>query len=326
VKTLARRAAGIAGAGAVLYAAGSYVAARALAPLLTSPRGLGPAPGRHEDFLAALGAAAPIVGHLRHTGSARLPVELSATFASPGEPERRATVIFLHGKGGDASEWEPEALRAIRLGYNVLVPDLRGHGRSAGTIFTLGYLEKEDLALTVEAAGKGFGLDEGRIGIHSCSAGSSVALEFAAGRPGIRAIWLESPFGKPREMARQYLSRATRLPGPLVALTSRWAVARAVAGVRKALGVGPGGGGLDAVDPIRSALRVTAPVLLVHGDEDHLVPPRFMRELAAALPPRSAIWNVAGAGHCHHDDEPAAMARLAYARKWREFFGTYLPA
>ena len=152
MKTLARRAAGIAGAGAVLYAAGSYAAARALAPLLTSPRGLGPAPGRHEDFLAALEAAAPIVGNLRHRGSARLPVELAATFASPGEPERRATVIFLHGKGGDASEWEPDALRAIRLGYNVLVPDLRGHGRSGGTIFTLGYLEKEDLALTVEAA------------------------------------------------------------------------------------------------------------------------------------------------------------------------------
>jgi len=326
VKALVRRAAGIAGAGTILYAAGSWVAARALAPLLTSPRGLGPAPGRHEDLLAALEATVPVVGNLRHRGSARLPVDLAATFASPGEPERRATVVFLHGKGGDASEWEVEALRALRLGYNVLLPDLRGHGRSAGTIFTLGFLEKEDLALTVEAARNGFGIDEGRIGLHSCSAGSSVALEFAADRPGIRAIWLESPFGKPREMAKQYLSRATRLPGPLVALTSRWAVARAVAEVRRALGVAPGDGGLDAVDPIRSAGRVTAPVLLVHGEDDRLVPPRLMRELAAALPPRSAIWNVAGAGHCHHGDEPAATARLAYARKWQEFFGTYLPA
>ena len=326
MKSLVRRAAGIAGAGAALYAAGSYVAARALAPLLTSPRGLGPAPGRHGDLLAALEATAPIVGNLPHRGSARLPVELSATFASPGEPERRATVVFLHGKGGDASEWEPEALRAVHLGYNVLVPDLRGHGRSGGAIFTLGFLEKEDLALTIEAARDGFGLDEGRIGIHSCSAGSSVALEFAADRPGIRAIWLESPFGKPREMAKQYLSRATRLPGPLVALTTHWAVALAVAEVRRSLGVGPGAGGLDAVDPIRSARRVAAPVLLVHGEDDRLVPPRLMRELAAALPPRSAIWNVAGAGHCHHDDEPAAMAKLAYGRKWQEFFGTYLPA
>jgi len=326
VKKLVRRAAGIAGAGALVYATGSYAAARALAPLLTSPRGLSPAPGRHEDLLASLEATVPIVGNLRHRGSARLPVDLAATFASPGEPERRATIVFLHGKGGDASEWEAEALRALKLGYNVLVPDLRGHGRSGGSIFTFGYLEKEDLVLTVEAVRNGFGLDEDRIGIHSCSAGSSVALEFAAGRSGIRAIWLESPFGKPREMARHYLSRATGLPGVVVALTSRWAVARAVAEVRRALGVGPGGGGLDAVDPIRSAARVTAPVLLVHGEQDALVPRRFTRELAAALPPRSAVWNVGGAGHCHHEDEPAATAKLAYARKWQEFFGTYLPA
>jgi pimeloyl-ACP methyl ester carboxylesterase len=71
---------------------------------------------------------------------------------------------------------------------------------------------------------------------------------------------------------------------------------------------------------------VTAPVLLVHGEDDRLVPPRFMARLAAALPPRSAVWNVAGAGHCHHDDEPAAISRQAYARRWEEFFRTYLPS
>jgi len=329
MKSFARRAAAAATAGGIAYVAGSYLAARVLAKRLVSPLGLGPAPGRHEDLLAALESSATVVANLRHRGSARLPVELAATFASPGDPEKRPTIVFLHGKGGDASEWEPDALRALRLGYNVLLPDLRGHGRSGGTFFTLGFLEKEDLALTLAAARDGFGCDADRIGIHSCSAGSSVALEFAAGRPGVRAIWLESPFGRPREMARQYLSQATRLPAPLLTLTSRWAVARAIARVRAELGIDPAtpaSDGLEHVDPIRAASRVTAPVLLVHGEQDRLVPARFTRDLAAALPPRSAVWNVAGAGHCHHEDEPAAAAKLAYARKWAEFFGKYLPA
>ncbi len=316
----------MAAAGGAFYAAGSYLASRALAKRLISPEGLGPAPGRHEDLLAALESSATLVANLRHPGSPRLPVELAATFASPGDPERRATILFLHGKGGDASEWESDALRALKLGYNVLLPDLRGHGRSGGRFFTLGFLEKEDLALTAAAARDGFGMNVERMGIHSCSAGSSVALEFAADRAGVRAIWLESPFGRPREMARHYLSRATRLPAPLLALTSRWAVARAIARIREELGLAPGPGGLEQVDPIRAVGRVTAPVLLVHGENDRLVPPRFTRELAAALPPRSAVWSVAGAGHCHHDDEPAATAKIAYARKWQEFFGTYLPA
>lgn len=252
-------------------------------------------------------------------------MELSATFASPGEPERRATLLFLHGKGGNASEWEPDALRALTLGYNVLLPDLRGHGKSGGTFFTLGLLEKDDLAMTVAAARDGFGIDPDRLGVHSCSAGSSVALEFAAGRAGVRAIWLESPFGRPREMARHYLSRATRVPAPLLTLASRWAVAIAMARVQGDLGAASDSGVIEIIDPIRAVARVTAPILLVHGDDDRLVPSRLTARLAAALPPRSAVWNVAGAGHCHHADEPEAVARKAYERRWAEFFGTYLP-
>src|SRR5262249_43542110 len=260
-----------------------------------------------------------------HPGSARLPVELSATFASPGEPASRPTILFLHGKGGNASEWTPDAVRALRLGYNVLVPDLRGHGRSGGTIFTLGFLEKKDLALTLAAARDGFGIDPERIGIHSCSAGSTVALEFAADRAGIRAIWLESPFAQPREMARHYLSRLTHIPRPLLTLTSYWAVRRAIARVARELGVHDPRGGLGLLDPLKAVARVTGRVLLAPGGDVSLVPPLFRERLAAAPPPRSAVWNVAGAGHCPHDDEPAAVSRQAYARRWEEFFRTYLP-
>ena len=72
--------------------------------------------------------------------------------------------------------------------------------------------------------------------------------------------------------------------------------------------------------------RVHAPILLVHGADDRLVPSRFTERLAAALPPHSGVWNVRGAGHCHHGNAPQAVARKAYARKWEEFFTTYLPA
>ncbi len=326
MKRLARRLVSAVSAGGLLYVAGSWAASRALAERLLSSRGLGPTPNRYDELAAALQACASIVGSLRHKGSPRLPVEISATFASPGEPERRPTILFLHGKGGNASEWQPDAVRALTLGYNVLLPDLRGHGRSGGTFFTLGFLEKDDLALSLSAANAGFGLDPDRVGIHSCSAGSSVALEFAADRPGIRAIWLESPFAEPFAMARHYLSRATRVPAPLLDLTTRWAVRRAVAHVRRELGLPPGGEGLDRVDPLAAVARVHAPILLVHGDEDRLVPPRFTERLAAALPPHSGIWNVPGAGHCHHGDQPQAVAQRAYARKWEEFFTRYLPA
>jgi pimeloyl-ACP methyl ester carboxylesterase len=321
----ARLLAVLGSAGGVLYLGGSFLASRALADRLLSPVGLGPTPDLYDEIDAALGRRAAILGEVRHSGSVRLPVELSATFASPGEPASRPTILFLHGKGGNASEWTPDALRALRQGYNVLLPDLRGHGRSGGSLFTLGFLEKEDLALAIEAACERYAIDPLRLGIHSCSAGSSVALEFAADRAGIRAIWLESPFAEPREMARHYLSRATRIPALLLALTSRWAIARAVARVAGELGATAQADGLALLDPVRAAARVTAVVLLVHGQEDGLVPPRFMSRLEAALPPGSAVWRVPGAGHCHHANEPAAVAPGAYERRWEEFFRTNLP-
>src|SRR4029453_14354968 len=136
--------------------------------------GRAPAPARYGGLRGALEASGAAVAEIRHPGGPRLPVVLSAFFASPGEPASRPTILFLHGKGGNASEWVEDAVRAVRLGYNVLLPDLRGHGGSGGTFFTLGYLERDDLDQALEAARGGFGIDLERIGIHSCSAGSSV--------------------------------------------------------------------------------------------------------------------------------------------------------
>ncbi len=51
--------------------------------------------------------------------------------------------------------------------------------------------------------------------------------------------------------------------------------------------------------------RVSCPVLLVHGGEDHYVPPVF----ALAAAGRHPAWQLAlitGAGHFPHRDNPAA--------------------
>jgi uncharacterized protein len=260
----------------------------------------------------------------RHAGSARAPAELAAVFASPGGAAQRPTILFVHGKGGNAAEWQPDALRALDLGYNVLLPDLRGHGASAGDFFTFGFLEKDDLANAVDFAQEHHGLDPSRLGIHSCSAGSSVAIEFAS-RRDCRALWLESPFADAREMARQYLAVWTGLPNWLLALTSRWAVARAVARVRRELHIPASTEGLEQLNPLRAISHVRAPVCLVYGEDDRLVPVRFVHRLEKALPPGSVVWRVAGAGHCHHEEEAEQVAAAEYERRWKEFFGANLP-
>src|SRR5262249_60462324 len=122
---------------------------------LLYPACISPSNRTGEDLLAELLRVASMFVDHRHAGSPRSPAILAAIFASPGETERRATILFLHGKGGCSAEWRPDALRALDLGYNVLLPDLRGHPPSEGDFVTYGFLEKDDLARLLETAAEG---------------------------------------------------------------------------------------------------------------------------------------------------------------------------
>ena len=311
-------------AGGAAYVVGSWLLSRRVAERLVSSRGLAPLREAREDLIAALSEAGSEVADFRFEGAARGPVDLAAVFATPGDPATRATIVFLHGKGGGSGEWRTDAVRAVGQGYNVLVPDLRGHPPSRGAFFTFGYLEREDMAAMLRGAVERFRLDPSRIGVHSCSAGSSVALEWAAREPRVRAIWLESPFADARAMARRYLSKATGIPPALLRLTTWFALRRAVRTVREALSLRAKGEGLEELDPIAAAAAIRAPICLVHGRRDGLVPPHFAAELSDSLPPGSTIWRPQAAGHCHHDDEAQRVEREEYLRRWTEFFGRAL--
>ena len=165
-----------------------------------------------------------------------------------------------------------------------------------------------------------------RLGVHGCSAGSTVALEFAAGRPDVRAVWLESPYADPQEMARHYLSVATGLPPWLLDLTTRWAVNRASREIRRELGLPRGAGDLDRVDPARSLARRARPGLS-RVRRAGRARSAALREAASRprLPPGSSVWRAAKAGHCHHEDEAEKVMKDEYERRWTEFFEGNLP-
>ncbi|WP_416276997.1 alpha/beta fold hydrolase [Nocardia sp. alder85J] len=48
-------------------------------------------------------------------------------------PLSEVPVLLVHGMGGDGHTWDRFADRLIRSGRRVIIPDLRGHGRSAHT-------------------------------------------------------------------------------------------------------------------------------------------------------------------------------------------------
>lgn len=308
----------LAGASAAAYVGASWLLSRAVAHRLISSKALRPCRQPREDLIAALENHGALVHDFRYFGAARSPVSLAAVFATRGGPGSRPVIVFLHGKGGGAGEWTPDALRAIGAGYDVLVPDLRGHPPSGGEFVTFGLLECEDLARAVDAA-KRFGLRPDTLALHCCSAGGTIGLEWAARDPRIRAIWLESPFADGREMAGHYLAIATGIPRVFLGLTTALAIRRSVRAVRRALALPVRGDGLERIDPLKAVGSVRVPVCLVHGRHDRLVPPHFAERLALSLPPGSTVWTP-NAGHCHHEDQAETTNAEEYAARWTDFF------
>jgi uncharacterized protein len=286
---------------------------RSLAEILLSPVGLAPVTASTEAFRTAVAAAAGdagVVETLVHDGDPAEPARLVTLFASPGRPEARPTLLFLHGKGGGGAEWTKDAVRSLRLGFNVLVPELRGHAPSTGARVTFGIRETNDLLLLLDLARARFGVEAARLGIDGCSYGSLLAVQLAAARTPA-ALWLQSPFGDLRAMAVHYLHRATGLPRVLLEGPVRLLVRR----IERTETLD-----LSQADPVAAARRVTCPTTVVHGEADTLVPIRFSPRLYEALAGPKSFWRVLACGHCHHADEPQAVVPDAYERRWTEFF------
>ena len=287
------------------------------AGILFSPVGLAPATASVEAFRSAAREADGPTGFVEivtHDGDPREPARLSALFATPGRSETRGTVLFLHGKGGCGAEWSPDTVRALGLGFNVLVPELRAHPPSTGARITYGILETVDLERLLDLAGARFGVTRARLGIDGCSMGALLALQLAAAASPA-ALWLQAPFGDMKQMAAHYLHRATGLPAVLFALPVRCLVRR----VARIEGID-----LSQADPVRAARRVTCPTVVVHGEDDGLVPIRFAPRVYEALAGEKTFWRVPRCGHCHHADEPQALERAEYERRWTEFFRLHL--
>lgn len=286
---------------------------RSLSSLLLSPVGLAPVTASVEAYREAVQTAAGragLVETLVTDGDPRESARLVSLFASPGSPTARATILFLHGKGGAGAEWTRDAVRALKLGFNVLVPELRGHPPSTGARVTYGLFETTDLLLLLDAARARFGVTPERLGIDGCSMGALLALHVAAARRPA-ALWLQAPFGDLRAMAVHYLHRATGLPRALLGAPVRLLVRR----LERREGLD-----LARVDPVEAARRVTCPAVVVHGEDDALVPVGFSPRLYEALAGEKTLWRVPGCGHCHHADEPQALLTEEYERRWTTFF------
>jgi fermentation-respiration switch protein FrsA (DUF1100 family) len=179
-------------------------------------------------------------------------------------PAHNRAVLFLHGNAGNASHRLPQAQQLANLGFNVLLLEYRGYGKSEGSPSEQGVYRDAKAALDYLVKTRGFPKE--RIFIFGRSIGTAVAIEVAQHQP-LGGLVLVSPLSSGRDMARQLsLSWLSWITG-------------------------------NPFDSVGKISQVSAPVLFIHGERDHIIPIAMGRRLYDACPAPKEFRVVPGAGH-----------------------------
>ena len=178
--------------------------------------------------------------------------------------EGRPTFLFFHGNGGNVSHRLHKFRQLMAVGYGVFMLGYPGYGGSDGRPSEPAFVEAAKLALAHLDA-RGIARED--LVVYGESLGSAVAVQLCANQP-IRALILESPMSSIQEIAQLHYPF---LPVSLL-LKDRFLSIDYIADVR-------------------------APLLVIHGSADDVIPIQSGRRLFERANEPKTFHTVEGGGH-----------------------------
>jgi fermentation-respiration switch protein FrsA (DUF1100 family) len=196
------------------------------------------------------------------------------------------------------SEFKQAEITKLLLvhGYSVLLFDLRGHGESGGTRYTLGIEEPRDVLAAIDLVSQKAALDRDRIAVIGESLGGGNVLMTVQADPTIGPVVTDSAFADGDKVVSEAATKYTNLPSwftPGIVLMARLFLGLDIAQVTPSRVV--------AAHPERAFLFIQCTddttVLLHHG----------LDLKAASANPRTELWVVPDCEHVEafttHPDE-----------------------
>ncbi|WP_205626616.1 alpha/beta fold hydrolase [Thauera humireducens] len=241
---------------------------------------------------------------------------------APRQPGDTAPWLLIHGAGHDHAVWDDIAAGLAAAGERVLVPDLPGHGGSAG-----GPLADIDaMAAWVLALADALDLDRIRLCGHSM--GSLVALAAAGKAPErierlalvgscvpmpVSPFLLDAAQNEP-ERAFALINKFSFAPADVLGAERRAAFELANLQRMQQQGARALASDLAACnawqDGLAAAARVRCPTLLISGELDRMTPADAVKPLSDSLEKAGCsarIIVLAGAGHAMMQEAPHAL-------------------
>ncbi|MBO0424680.1 alpha/beta hydrolase [Enterococcus casseliflavus] len=213
-------------------------------------------------------------------------LKLSAIYLPAEEKNQGKTAIIAHGYMGNAETMADYAKMYHDLGYNVLVPDARGHGQSEGDYIGFGWHERKDYLQWIDEILAKNGSEE-TITLYGISMGAATVM-MTSGEDlpkNVTSIIEDCGYTNVNEELGYQLDQLFGLPPfPLMNVTSLVTKIRA-------------GYFFGEADAVKQLQKNTRPIFFIHGDADTFVPYAMLDILYNATDAPKEKWVVSGAEH-----------------------------
>lgn len=194
---------------------------------------------------------------------------LSATLIDAGSNNY---ALLVHGYRGQSREMGFYARKYYEEGFNVLLPDLKGHGLSEGKLVGMGYFDRLDIELWIDEI-----LEmnpQAKIVLHGVSMGGTAVLCVTGDRPqNVACAISDCAFSNAYKQFYYVAKNVLKLPAPGFIMKTADAAAINQLGVS-----------LKALDSAEAVRRSVTPTLFIHGTADDFVPFYMLDELYEANP------------------------------------------
>lgn len=178
--------------------------------------------------------------------------------------EKRPVIVYFHGNAGHIGYRADRIERFSREGYGALMLEYRGFGGNPGLPSEAGLFADAAAALRFVMAQ---GIDGRRLVLYGESLGTGIAV-WAATTHAVGAVVLEAPYTS--------IAAAAQFHYPFI--PASWLVA-------------------DRYDSLSRIGQVRAPILMLHGARDGVIPLSLGQALFAAAPEPKEQWIAPRAGH-----------------------------
>jgi len=198
-------------------------------------------------------------------------------------------IVVVHGSGGNRADPAERMLGIVKdltsHGYNVLTFDMRGHGESDGEHISAGLYEKNDLLGAIDYV-RSRGV-ENKIGVLGFSMGAAVCLMTAPESEEIDAVVADGSYADIVSIIESEFAERSDLPGFFIPIIL--SMTRTVYDVD-----------FTAIKPEEAVRKTSAPVFIIHGEQDEMIPVEHAYRLKeASQNPDSRLWILPEAQHAN---------------------------